>query len=329
MADEVQNRLLRQIYGEIVVGYSICEYIKKNIFIKHFSTIDQLEQDYLFSKDFAEAVKKGYPTEEDRINQLKTDGIWSDENEKIIESVKISIKSLYTAKRKAFRQADFDSINSQIKEQEKILLDKIQQRINLIGSTAEKFTQKRVDAYLICNSLFKDKELAKKLFTSYEFDNLEQEESEHIYNIYYNSVQSLSENNIKKIALATFFQNVFQLAESIHQFFSKPLASLTCYQVQLCAYGNFYKSILSGEPKPPEEIASNPDRLEDWFFGRTHAEEMLKKVDKGEGGSLVGLTDKDREFLGLENVERIPMSKKIKEAGGELSFDQIRTIEGD
>src|SRR5882724_5663291 len=115
--DEAQERLLRQTYGEILNGYSILKYNNKDVYIKHLTPLDQLNADYLHSNYFKHAIQKGYSSLEDRIAQLKIDGLWSKEhNETVIETLKESIKSLYLAKRKAFRQSDFDNINGQIKD---------------------------------------------------------------------------------------------------------------------------------------------------------------------------------------------------------------------
>lgn len=329
MSNEKEERSLRQKYGEVIAGYSLYKYKDKNIFIKHFSTIDQLDQDFIYLDYFDKATSRGFPTEEESINQLKKDNVWPADLDSIIENITSSIKSLYASKKKAFRQADFDSINSQIKEQEQILEDKVRERIRLIGSTAEQFAQRLTNANLIFHNLYKDRTLTKRLFKKEEFDNLDTEQEEEIYNLYYTITRSLSENNIKKIALSPFFQNVFVLAENLYQFFGRALIKLTTYQIQLCAYGNFYKNILSGEPKPPEDIAIDPDKLEDWYFGQAHVSEMLKKVDKDGGGSLVGLSDKDKEFLGIDNShERVDMKKKLRESGGELSMKDLMDIEG-
>src|SRR5437660_39915 len=109
--DETQERLLRKTYGEILNGYSILRYKNKNVYIKHLTPLDQLNIDYLYANYFKLAINKGYNSRQDRIEQLKKDGIWSEEeNEKVIEALKESIKSLYLAKRKTFRQSDFDNI---------------------------------------------------------------------------------------------------------------------------------------------------------------------------------------------------------------------------
>jgi len=328
--DEAQERLLRKTYGEILSGYSIVKYNNKNIYIKHLTPIDQLNVDYLYSSYYKLAIKKGYSSRDDRIKQLIKDQIWAkSENEDVIESLKESIKSLYLSKRKAFRQSDFDNINKQIQDQEKLLLEKVTTNNILIGATAEKFAQKKVDDYVLYTSLYKDKELKNKLFNKEDYDNLKIEEIEELYNSYYEMVNSLIETNIKKVALSQFFQNVYQLAENINQFFGKAVAHLTHYQVQLCAYGNFYKNVLTGDARPPESVLANPDKLEDWFFGQAHINEMLKKVDKdGNEASLVGLTDKDKEFLGIDApMERVDMKKKLQEAGGEIPMTELMKIE--
>src|ERR1041385_3021203 len=108
MSAETEERSLRQKYGEIIAGYSLYKYKGENIFIKHFSTVDQLDQDFIYLDHFNRATERGFPTEEERINQLKKDKVWDTEADSVIENLRSSLKSLYASKRKAFRQADFD-----------------------------------------------------------------------------------------------------------------------------------------------------------------------------------------------------------------------------
>lgn len=328
MDGEAEERKLRRIYSEIINGFSVTRYLKKDVYIRHSGTLNNLELDYLYTQYYEDAVSKGYPTEEERVASLKKDGIWNEALINEIDYLKLSMKSLFVAKRKAFRKSDIDSINSQIKEQESLLVEKLTKKELVVGSTAEKFSRRKVDAFFISESFYVDRNLKNLVFTNDEFDNLESNELDEVYNVYYNSTNNLNELNIKKIALKDFFLNVFMLAENIYQFFGKPLAELTHYQVQLCAYGNFFKNILSSDPKPPDDISSDPEKIEDWYFGRANAEEELKRLGKdGEDGSLVGMTKEDREFLGYNQEEQIPMRERIKDAGGELSMEELMKLD--
>lgn len=329
MQKEAEERVLRKTYSEIVNGFSVHLYNGKNIYIKHTNTLDNLEIDYLFTQYYEDAVSKKYPTETERLNQLKIDRIWSDKKQEEIDNFSAEIKSLFDAKRKAFRPSDISSLKTQIKEKEKELATKLTNKELIVGSTAEKFARRKVDAYFISKSFYKDRKLEELLFDEEEFNELYSSEVEEIYNIYYQITANLSDANIKKIALCDFFLNVFHLADNLYYFFGRPISSLTFYQIQLCAYGNFFKQVLSSEPKPPEEILSDPEKLEDWHFGRANAEEELARVrkDGNESASLVGLSKEDREMLGYENVEKVPMLEKIRAAGGEIPMEELIKID--
>lgn len=330
MSNDAEDRILRKSYSEIINGFSVNKYKSKNIYVKHFCSLDNLEVDYLYTENLNHAVSKGYPSESDRLDLLEKDGLWSLKMDSEIKSIRESINELFESKRKAFKLRDINFINSQIAKQQSILLDKISIKNKLIGPTAERFAKRSVDSYFVSKSFFKDRGLNNLLFSKEEFDELDSFELDELFSIYYDCVGNLEDDSIKKIALSHFFLNVFHLAENVYQFFGKPISSLTFYQVQLCAYGNFFKTILNSDPKPPEEITNNPEKLEDWYFGRRNAEEALQKVrdDTGDNGAtLVGLTYEDRKFLGYDEPPQKAI-KKARENGGEISFEEIMKMDG-
>ena len=92
----------REMFRDIVFGYSEIEFQNKTLFIKHLSVFDQIHIDELRNKFLSAAKKRGIPTEEDYLIYLKENDIWTskDENElkeksKFLESLHVTKKSLY------------------------------------------------------------------------------------------------------------------------------------------------------------------------------------------------------------------------------------------
>ena len=326
---EINERILRQSYSEIIHGFSIAVYNNSKIFIRHFSSLDNLEIDFLFHEYFKEVVAKGYPTEADRLSHLKKDNLWGDGDENNIELLKSAISNMSLTKAKAFLRRDVDSINQQIQEQEKILFDMLTKRETLIGATAEKATKRHKDTRLIFKSLFFDIGFTKKLYTELEFEELDTSEISNLFFLYNTVMENFSELSIKKIALSPFFQNAFYLTESVYEFYGKPVCFLTNFQVQLMAYGNFYKSILSKEMKPPENLLHDPQKLEDWYSGKSNADQLLEKAGGGDNDniSIFGATQEDLKNWGYDQ-QGVSLQKATQDAGGEMNLEELMKLHG-
>jgi len=141
---ELSEHLRRKHFSEIVYGFSIFHHDNSKRFLKHFSTIDSLEIDFLYSENYKKVAAKGYPTEQQRLEQLEKDKLWTKVDENNMEGVRAAIKNFLLVKRKAFLKRDIESINQQIEEQEKILKEMLFKRETLIGATVEKFARKNV-----------------------------------------------------------------------------------------------------------------------------------------------------------------------------------------
>ena len=323
------ERALRQSYGEILNGFSITKYKDSRVFIRHLSNSNSLETDFIYSDSYTKTVEKGYPTEKQRLEQLEKDGLWLNSDENRMEELKLSLKDYHAGKKKAFLKKDIDFTNQKIKEEETLLEELFLKRESLVGATAEKFTRKNVDIQIIYQGFFKDIELKTLVYSENDFEELEQSELNELFSIYNQAMVSFSDLNIKKIALLPFFQNAFSLTDSIYEFYGKPICQLTNFQVHLGIYGNYYKNILSSEARPPDKLLEDPEKLEDWFTSKSNADKMLDKNVKNEDGevSVFGATNEDFENWGYENQES-PLRKATREAGGELSKEQIMALQG-
>lgn len=326
---ETSERLFRQSYSEIIHGFSLTTFKDSTIYLRHFSSLDNLEIDFLYKENFDKVVAKGYPTEAERLVQLEKDHLWTQGDENNIKNLKDYIESLSIAKKKAFLKHHMDSINQQILDQEKTIAEMVSKREFLVGQTAEKAIRRKVDSRLVFKSMFYDSKFQKPVYTEQEFEELDNDELAVLFVIYNKTMDNFAQTNIKKIALCPFFQNAFYLTESVYEFYGKPVCFLTNFQIQLSAYGNYYKQILSGSVKPPDEMLADPDKLEDWYSGKTNADQALEKAARGDNDniSLMGATQEDLKNYGYQG-EGIDIAKATREAGGTLDMEAILKLQG-
>ncbi len=257
---------LKLIFIDILRGYSVRSLHKNNIFIKHQTSFDSGDIDHKKEEFKNKAIIRGLPTLDDQEKYIIKEKLWSEEKNKEIEKIILYISNLKTTKSKLFRNEEIKAINVRIHE-EILKLNKLQsEKKELIGFTAEDYALKKINEYHIKNSLFREESLTYKYFSETQFDELEDEDIVNILNIYDNFNKDFIEKNLKKIALSSFYLNLFNISEdNPYYFYGKPIIYLTFYQIEIFGYARYFKSIISNaKNKPSDDLYEDPDKLIDW-----------------------------------------------------------------
>ncbi len=313
---------LRNIYGQVLLGISPISIDNIGGFIKHFGPIDQSELDSEYINFFDSAVRQELPTEEQKLAQLKSDLLWLDEDEKQVEIDKQYLSNLLDTKKNLALPSQVESVNKDIQEVETKLSKKLEERENLIGLTAEIFARKKLNQLYIFKSLYKDKEARLSYFSDDEYDYLDPNEVNSIVGKFNIIVNKLRPENLKKIALNYFFQNHFSLCDdNIYHFYGKPIIYLSFYQSELAGYGRFFKYILNLNPKPPQELINDPEKLLDWYNASQSASKMMSS-QTSENVAIIG-TQQDVESLKTADSEVVSIQSlakgKTRMRGAELA----------
>jgi len=316
------------IYHDIINGYSFYTDEVDSFYIKHFKLEDLNEVNKRKSQIENKARKLGLLDEETQIKNLIDKDNWSNEREEEISKLKSFIKDLRYTKSKLIITRDIDHINSQIKENEDKLNKILKEREELLGTTLESYSNKKISEYYIFLSIFKDERLKERLFTKEQFEELEYKELFQYYSKYNKGLSFLTEKNIKKVALSSFFLNSFYLCEdSPLIFFGKPVIELTFSQVELFAYGKYFKNILTNATtKPPDNVMDDPEALVDWYEGSKNANKAINKNSSNKevlGASIVGASKQDLKKLGIDKQGGIDLVKEAEKKGGSLSFQDL------
>ena len=315
------------LYHDILNGYSFYTDDTSSFYIKHFGLQDL---NVINTKKLAiehKARKMGLLDEETQIKNLIEKDNWSIAKEEEIKKITQFIKDLNYTKSKLILIRDIDQINIQIKENNKILNDILTEKQELLGTTLETYTNKKLNEYYVYCSLYKDTDLKQKLLTEQEFEQLEYKELYELYTKYTIGLVQLNDKNIKKIALSNFFLNSFYLCEDDpYIFFGKPIVNLTFIQTELFSCAKFFKNIISNSTtKPPENVLSDPEALIDWYEGSRNANKTVANTKKEDvlGSSVVGASNKDLKRMGIENKDGISLIKEAEKKGGSLSFQDL------
>lgn len=316
------------LYHDIINGYSFYNDDKEYFYIKHFKLEDLNDVNKKKIQIENKARKLGLLSEEEQLKNLIEKDNWSEDKESEILKLKSFIKDLKYTKSKLITTRDIENVNSQIKENQDKLNKISKEREEVLGTTLESYSNKKITEYYIFLSLFKDDKLKEKFFTKDQFDELEYKDLFEYYLKYNHGLSGLIEKNIKKIALSSFFLNGFYLCEdSPLIFFGKPVVELTFSQVELFAYGKYFKNILTNSTtKPPDNIADDPEALVDWYEGSKNANKNINKNNSNKeilGSSIVGASKKDLKKLGIDKPGGIDLVKEAEKKGGSLSFQDL------
>ena len=114
------------------------------------------------------------------------------------------------------------------------------------------------------------------------------------------------------------------------QFYGKPFCNLTYNQIRLIVYTRVFKNIFDNNENIPDNIRKDPAKLLE--FGGSSREERDKvseKLSNGSAGTLVGATDEDYEYLGIEKPKGgISLHEEAKKKGGTLNMEDLMKLHG-
>ena len=316
------NNKLDKIYLDIIKGYSQIDSKQfGSFFIKHFNNLDAAELEQKEEEFYQEGLEKGLNVEKKQLEYLKENGIFGEEEEREIREIKNFIDNLRLSKTKVHIISLVDQLEENIKKEETKLRKKTQEKENLIGFTAEKYSTKKFNQYYIFKSIFKNKKLKEYLFNEEESNNLEESELYELIKIYNENSVNLGERNIKKLALQPIFFNSFVLCDNNpYHFFGKPIIYLTNYQVVLFNYGCKFKNIISeSSNKIPDELFEDPDELIKWHDASKNMQKLIDKETKdGTTVCVVGAKNSDMQKMGIQ-TQTLDISKMVGKNIDEIS----------
>jgi len=327
---------LRLLFIDILKGYSLSYYKDNKLYFKHNTSFDSGEIDHLKQEFIEKAKKNGLPTEDQKEEYLILENIWSKENNEKIKKLKSDISTLKQTKSKLFKSDDINELNKQIDDKKLELINLTVERKELLGFTVEDYANKKINEYYMFNSLFKDKDLKDRYFSEQEFDELENKEISEVLSIYNDINKNFVENNLKKIALSSYYLSLFNLCdENAYNLYGKPIIYLTFYQMEVFGYARYFKNALSeAKHKPSDEYYENPDKLIEWLESSKNVEEVLTKsennLSKTEGAiatSIVGAKKEDLAKIGKDE-NSISLHKEAQKKGGVLSMEDLMKMHG-
>jgi len=210
------------LVGEAFDGYTEALLDDKPAYIKHVSLKDQRYLHKFYEKYKALALSKGLDTEEDRLAYVIKEGIWSQEEDSKIASLKFEIKNLKATQTQLPLPSQREGMGNTISEKNNDLTKILSDRQEIVGKTAEDYAASRSGDEILRFLLFKDSKLTEQLYTEEEFGELETWEIIRVNLIQNDVSQRFSDIKIQEAVLRPFLACICLYAKMSALFIASP-----------------------------------------------------------------------------------------------------------
>jgi len=324
----------RRIFRDIVRGFSSVNVYNSNFYIKHLSALDQVDIDDVQERYSAIAKERGIPSEAEIIQRLTESGEWDESKFKKINSLEVFIASAQKSKSQLVLKSAIDKQNKSIESAQKEIESLINERKNLIGVSAESYSEKRSNDYYIIKSFYEDEDLKQPVFPDEEsYNDLYLDEISEFVSAYNKTFQNFEELTIQKMILQDFYYIYFPFSDDTVGFFGNPVCHLTYNQLKLIVYTKIFKNIFERNENIPDSIKKDPRALLDYGNISDEAKEKMKKQIAGnkDGSTLFGATEEDYEYAGLKKPSDqigTSLTKAAEKKGGSLNMQDLMELSG-
>lgn len=319
------DKFLRSIFYEIVRGHSITSYRKEEVYLKHFTYVEQGSIEEVYKKAYDKAREQGLETEKECYAFLEKEGIWTKAEEGELQTQKQYLDNLYATRKKIVIPSQVDGLTKDIQAAEEKINEIEGKKISLLPDTCESYAKNKSNDLIIYESYYSDKEGERRLFSWEEYCALSKQELHGLFEIYNEATKDLSLDNIKHLALSNFFglyANVLG-SKNVHLFMNKAVYQHTFYQLHLLNYTKTLYSILENVPNIPDNVKEDPDQLIDYASASSKSRQMKQTSQDSDGYTVVGASAKDMEQMGVKDSTQVDINKLAEEKGGALSMEDF------
>jgi hypothetical protein len=320
------------IVGEIFDGYTEFYFKGEPVYLKHFSIRDQRYIHKYYNRYKNLAINKGISTEEQALNNLKKDGLWSNDDDDKISFCELELDSLRDNLLNAYLPSQKKSLQETLDEKQKELNILKIKRKEVIGTTAEDFASSRSNEEFIRYILFKDQDLKKHLFTEEEFGELDDKDITSLVKQNSNCSSRLGEELIQESVLRDFFNMYLSQTEDVSSFYGKPIIHLSVYQLKLALYARVFYNIFQYNDDIPNGIKKDPSALLRFAESKRNGQgnKTLSKIRNQDSGAtaVFGATKEDLSYVDSQ-AKQINLNDEVKKKGGRLNMDDMIKLMGE
>mgnify|MGYP005994240313 CR=1 FL=1 len=325
----MNNDELADIIVEVFDGVTVLDSSFGPIYIKHFHQLDTRKilakkKVYLF-----EAKKRGLMTEKEALDSLIADEMWDMDSESKIQEKKKFIENLRASLVKIQLPSQRENHKKLINLEEEKLNSLSFEREKLIGLTAEKYVEKKVNKEFFEALLFADKDCETSALSDVDYNEFDK--IKEIANLEGAFFKRMSDANISTAVLSPFFSPYLAYAEDVLGMFGTPLKNLTAFQLKMLTYARSFLNIFKNSQKTiPDYIAKDPELLIEFYEAqKNEGTQRRTKASEGSGGSTYfGANKEDLEAMKKSDETTVSLSDEIKKKGGKLDMKQMMELHG-
>ena len=312
------------LIAEIFQGYTELTYQGDSVFLRHINIHDQNRLSKLVDHFTEELISRGISSEKERLDQLKQDKLWTDDDDLKIAEGENYVKNLLQSKKKYALPSQQKEAQKIIDEETAKLNDLRAKKRGLIGQTAEDFAARKANEEFLRHLIYCDESLSGLRFSDEEFGAIEPEDLSGIYEDYQKMMVRFSDDNVQTAVLCDFFSMYLPFCEKPWDFFGAPLVKMSVFQQKILVYGRMFLNILQNTEKIPDHIRKDPKALLD-FADSSRNKDKAKAKNSGKEGStsFVMGTREDAEYMAGDGVEVGDLAEELSRSGGYLSQNQL------
>jgi hypothetical protein len=333
MPDEtLDKKFLENLFKEIRQGFSSFDYEGSPCFVKHASYEETDILNESFDQYLSRAKGKGVLSEEELLEMLDSEDVWTKEEEASFEKKESEIGNLKKTMDNLIIQDQKKSFEKRISKLKEEIKNLSMRRSGLVKNTAEEYASKRSNEIFMFNMLFKDKGFKEKMFTEEEFDELSRLELTKVFSLYNESTKKFSQENIRQLSIESIFTSILGLfGQDVSNFYGKEVFSLSYYQINLLNYGKLFLKIFENK-EVPKNIRENAEKILDYLdeseTKKNAAKKATERAQSAAGFSYKGATKEDLEKAGINTKGTADIHALAKERGkdGELTMEDFMEI---
>jgi hypothetical protein len=327
----VNEEFYISLAGEIFDGYTEFQFKGRSVYLKHLTIKDQRNIHLYYDKYKNIATSRGVETEEEILQKVKDDGLWTDEDDLKISSLSSEIKNLKKTKDSLFLNSQKEGVKNTITEKQKEHFRLLCKRKEIVGKTAEDYASNMASTEMIRYFVFDSKDLDKHAFSKEEFDEMDDLELIALRSLQSEITEKISEKHIQEAVLRPFFSLYLSFCENARDFFGKPLVDLSVYQLKMVVFGRVFQSIFQNIEDIPDDIRDDPERLLAFADAKQNRGKGGSKAfidDNAAASTVFGGTADDIKDLNQSGGKTVSLSEEIKKSGGTLNMEQMMKLAG-
>jgi hypothetical protein len=319
------------LIGEAFDGYSLVYLGDVPVYIKHVTIRDQRYLHIFYEKYKKLALDKGLDLEKDRIAYVLKEGIWSEEDDMRIASLRKEIKNLKDTAKAIFLKSQKEKLLKDAYDREQELLKVVAERHEVIGKTAEDYAASRSGDEILRFLLFKNADLKENLYSPEEFDELESWEVLKINSLQKSVQKKLNDKTIQEAVLRPFFSMYLSLCDNAGNFYRKPVTELTIYQLRVVLYGSMFYNIFQHTDNIPDNIREDPEKLLAFSEAQRNKDSNQGGLkDDSDSSAVFGATSEDMKQIREQqnSGKTVSLAKEAEKHGGKLNMQQMMRLAG-